>query len=128
MPSILNDCLGELENGDMTVAQLVDELGHDRENVRKATTRAANEPRPRALHIVGWVMTQPGERAYPRPIYRLGDGSNKKRPAPKDRATIVREWSQRKHALLKASSVFNLGIAQRDARKVKARPVQEPAG
>ena len=114
--SILNDCLDELADGDMTVSQLADELPHDRESIRKALARAADSPRPRPAHVVAWVNEQAGERTYPRQMYRAGDGPNKQRPARMDRATVVRRWSQRKAALVRASSVFNLGVAQRSVR------------
>lgn len=113
--SILDDCLSELTLGNMTVSQLAYELPHDRESIRKAMLRAAGEPRPRPAHVVAWTLEQAGERTYPRPVYKLGDGPNRQRPARMDRATVVRRWAQNKAALLRASSVFNWGATQKSA-------------
>ena len=114
--SIADECIAVLaELGPMAASLLADELGYDRDSVRKAMQRVTGASRPREAHVKAWITVLVGERACPRQVYAAGDGPNANRPKPKSRSAIVRDWRRKKHAMIRGSSAFNWGVPQRES-------------
>lgn len=68
----------------------------------------------RRIHVAGWCLDAPGLRAYPRPVYDLGDKPDKPRP------TVPVQEAQRQryhHRMARTlTSVFDLGLSTRQRR------------
>lgn len=120
--------LEALVQGPMGVTAIVRETRMPREAVRKACDRMSKEPRvSRRLHIVRWDDKQAHERACPRPVFKLGPGSNCRRPAPKPRKELVRRYYQK--AQIEAGvNAFGPLYPQKVAAKLvsKHRATQRP--
>lgn len=92
--------LAELGQG--TYQEIADYLEVDAQPIRKALGRMANEPfGQRRVHICDYAHDSLGQRSYPRPIYKLGNGGNRKRPPPKPHTQSSREWHRRAQTALR---------------------------
>jgi len=114
--------LGEIHTG--SLQDVLDEMGVSDERqaatVRKTLNAMAAAPKgQRRVHIAKWCRTQERQRAYPRPVYRIGDGPNASKPAPKDHTTASREYLQRCKTLVEFMHCAPFG--QKAARAVLAQ-------
>lgn len=112
------------EVGPMTLSELCDHIGRDRDQVGSVVSRLqrASVKTPRRIHITGYTNDTEGKRTYPRAIYALGDLPNAPRKSGRaQRQAIRRRISNR------VNSVWMLGMAQRERAKVLAvRKRQQP--
>lgn len=107
--------LHSLEFGDMTGAEIAEELGGYEKTALHALLRALVNPTPtlpQRAHIVGWTDKHFGQRDYPRPIYSLGAGKNV--PKPVRNKKLRQAKAKIKHLakvkkLRSTNSVFSLG-------------------
>ena len=105
------------ELGPMTQAELGEMLDLDRFGA-SALVNVLRRPLktvPKRVHIVRWVYDHPGQRAYPRAVYALGDGEDVPRPK-RNQKKVKQRYEQNKKARLRMSSVFRLGAHLRDIR------------
>lgn len=105
------------ELGPMTQAELGELLGLDRFSASALvnTLRRPLKTVPKRIHIVKWVYDHPGQRAYPRAVYALGDGPDV--PRPKRNVKKVKQKYQRtRKTRLQMSSVFRLAAPLKDIR------------
>lgn len=98
--------------GPMTYKVLLLETGLPKGSVSSSLSRMhkRNKTGPQkgsyCVHITRWDFEAEGDaRRYPRPVYRLGHGIDKKKPKPKSTAESSREWRRR----LRSKSVFTVG-------------------
>lgn len=61
----------------------------------------------RRIHIKEWVSDAEGQRAYPRPVWAYGHGTNAKKPVPKTNRQAQNDlyWRNKR----RVNSVFQLG-------------------
>lgn len=100
--------------GPMTQAEITEVTGID-PHFLSALMRKLSGPtkkKPQRVHIIRWVYDQPGARNYPRAVYALGLGSNRKKPKM-TYAEHSRNYRERRKSILKTSSVFNLAVPLR---------------
>lgn len=99
------------EEGPMTRAELCASLGMGHDYVSAVLTRLsrASKTLPKRVHIVGYAEDAVGKRRYPRAVYAIGDGQDKKRPRP-DKKAVRRRYEENKRKLITGASVFNLGM------------------
>lgn len=71
----------------------------------------ATKERPKRVYVTHYVYDDEGGRRYPRAVYALGDLPDKPHPKPNVKANKARYWA-RKVTLMKANSVFNLGLSR----------------
>lgn len=107
--------LHSLEFGNMTAAEIAEELGGYEKTALHALLRALINPTPtlpQRAHIVGWTDKYFGQRDYPRPIYALGEGENVPKPVRNKKVrqakAKIKHLTKVKNLRLK-NSVFNLG-------------------
>ena len=89
-------------------------------NIINKTLRRMRQPSKRRkplgerrVHVIDWAPEAEGQRPYPRPIYAVGHGENKRRPPKKHRNEVVRDYYQSKKAKTRMNFVFNLGATIR---------------
>jgi hypothetical protein len=71
------------ELGPSTAAAVAEACDASARTIARALERAASgPPDARRAHVVGWCHSAPGQRKYPRPVYAVGPGPNRRRPAP----------------------------------------------
>ncbi len=106
-----------LADGDMGFREIAEVIGNEPETVRRKAHALSQDDRPRLIHIAKWDrhgrVTGGG---YPTPVYRLGDGRNAPRPAPKTHTQSAREYMQRAQRL--AQTVLCAGVPQKKAAKI----------
>jgi hypothetical protein len=105
--------LAEIERG--TYHDVADRTQADPEAVRKALHRMSREPvSKRRVYICDWTRDNHRQRAYPRPVYRLGSRPNVSKPKPIPHAASARSCAQRAVAML---SAIHPGIRQKAAMR-----------
>lgn len=67
----------------------------------------------RRVHVTDWAPEAEGQRPYPRPIYAIGHGENKRQPRKKHRNEVARDVYWNKKAKTRMNFVFNLGATIR---------------
>lgn len=102
--------LGLLEEfGPMTQAEMREQTSLSTQSISSAISRItkAGADGLRRAHVVSWRTDAPGERDYPRAVYKLGHGDNK--PKPKANQILVkRRYRARKKARYANSSPFRM--------------------
>lgn len=76
----IDKILQALESSDHTAASLKDVIHISR---RWANAYLKHMKETNLIHITRYVLEAEGERHYPRPVYRTGEGRNVPRPKPK---------------------------------------------
>lgn len=102
------------EFGPMTRSEVLAYLKLDRDNYGATLTRLCATNR---AHISHYVNESEGQRSYPRAVYAYGPGKNAKKPPPKERNAVVREYVARRINKFRASSVFNMGLQVKDIKQ-----------
>jgi hypothetical protein len=107
------------EFGPMTRAEICKHLGRDKYDIAAVVSRLnkASKARPKRVYIKAYVYDQEGERRYPRAVFDLGDKSDKKRPKSNVKEIKARYWAKKK-MLMRANSVFHLGMSRQALRKL----------
>lgn len=85
--------MAALGNGDMSLAELVEELGSLASTIQYNLRRLLDADE---IHICGWGL--PKRQGLRHPIYRLGTGKNRQRgrQTTKERRAIQLAWHRRK--------------------------------
>ena len=102
------------EFGPMTRSEVLAYLKLNRDNYGATLTRLCATNR---VHISHYVHESEGQREYPRAVYAYGPGRNAKKPPPKERNAVVREYVARRVSKFRASSVFNMGLQVKDIKQ-----------
>lgn len=107
----------------MTLAELCEELGgYSRTSMAKLLWNLSRESKrkPKRIHVSGWVTDHPGQRAYPRAVYSLGDKKDKIKPY-RSRETQKQEaklrYNSKARSLKATNSVFNLALLQKASER-----------
>jgi hypothetical protein len=107
------------ELGAMALEDLCAEIKiADRRTVHAAVARlrrpAPKLGRPRLVRISGWISsTGTGTRAYPRPVYAIGDEPDARRPPTKTAAKVRKETRWR----MKSSTLAAMPFATKEQRQ-----------
>lgn len=117
--------------GPMTRAELGAYLDHTASSISPVLARMTKTTpkRPQRLHVGGWVTDHEGQRHYPRPVYHIGPGVNKRyKPELSAKQAHAKRQSD-KLRMLKTSSVFNLGVTRQEfaQRRRAALSIESPA-
>lgn len=119
LPEMIEALLKEL--GPMTVAELiaagVPGASHTVRKTAGYMAQPSKRRKPvgeRRIHITAWTYDAEGERPYPRPVYALGHGENKPKPATSvtsrvARNAIARKYQAARRKRLRGNFIFNLG-------------------
>lgn len=77
-----------------------------------------NSVGPKRLYVHSWKREAPekGHKRYPRPVYRLGDKPDKKKP-PRETKEAKRRYEQKQIKTARNNFVFNLGRSVESIRK-----------
>jgi hypothetical protein len=107
------------EYGPMTRAEICKQLGRDKTAIAAVVSRLhkASTERPQRIFIKAYVYDQEGERYYPRAVFALGSKKDAPRPKRNVAAVRARYWA-RKTVLMKANSVFHLGLSRETLRQM----------
>lgn len=114
IPASIENALREY--GPMTAAELCLYVPGLPNDIRKACARMATPSKRRVpvgkrrIHVTDWVYDVEGARKYPRPLYKLGHGSNKTKPARPPRNEVVKTWQRKVRKHQTHNFVFNLGL------------------
>lgn len=93
----------------MTQAEMREQTDFSTQSISSAISRItkADCSGIRRAHICAWRSDAPGERDYPRAIYKLGHGDNKPKPKANQRL-VKRRYRARKKARYANSSPFRM--------------------
>lgn len=92
-----------------TAQELAEHTGISRDTISKSLTRMRDR---REVHIAYWSNEHSVQRKYPRPVYRIGNKADAKKPKPDTSANKTKAWRDSKK--IRVSSVFDLGIKVSD--------------
>lgn len=95
VPAVTQAILRELELSDMTAPSLTKKIRAERSAVHRALKNLLNW---NFVHIVDWIPP-PQSGAYT-PLYRLGNGTNKRKPGAKTNAEVCANYRSR-HKIVK---------------------------
>lgn len=117
------------EHGPATCATLSRELDIPIRTVLKAcwTLKQPTACKPKRLYVCDWTAYEEGQQPYPRPVFDIGTGKDKKRPADilsknaKKKEPTKRQLGE-VAAPLAAISVFHLG-ASYELKRAREREV-----
>lgn len=90
--------LALLAEGPKTARQLRNETGLSKSIISSIISRlrAAGPDGVARAHVAGWVRDDELRKAYPMQVYAAGPGRDAKKPPPKPRNQISREYWQRR--------------------------------
>ena len=106
------------QHGELTSAEICDELGLDRTHGGGVLTRMNNASAtlPKRIYKVKYIYEHENQRRYPRSVYALGDLPDAKKPKANSAANQKR---YRARASKKVASVFHLGLTRSQKREMR---------